>query len=147
MVESYTISYSNTNTDCFTDSDDITGIAASETMYNLTDLEEDTEYSITVTALLSDGGTAEDNITATTMATGRYICHVTSHTCPNIEYLTYSSICCSHFCECICSDLLQHHCPVGGSGLHPPQWRHNRLLSEVWGGGEWEYTDYECLRR
>ena len=70
MIESYSISYSNTNTDCFTDSDDMTGIAVSETMYPLTDLEEGTEYSITVTALLSDGGTAEDNLTATTMATG-----------------------------------------------------------------------------
>ena len=67
---SYTISYSNTNTDCFTDSDNITGIAASETMYTLTDLPEGTEYSITVTALLSDGETAEDNITATTMTAG-----------------------------------------------------------------------------
>ena len=69
-IKNYTISYSNTSTECFTDSDDITGIAASETMYTLTDLEEGTEYSITVTALLSDGGSAEDNITATTMAAG-----------------------------------------------------------------------------
>ena len=147
MVESYIISQSNTNTDCFNDSDDITGIVASETMYTLTDLQEGTEYSITVTATLSDGETAEDNLTATTMTAGWYIHHVTSHTCLNSEYLTSRSICCSYFCECICSDLLQHHCPVGGSGLHPPQWRHNRLLSAIWGGGEWEYTDYECLRR
>ena len=65
MVESYTISYSNTNTDCFTDSDDITGIAASETMYTLTDLEEGTEYFITVTVTLSDGETAVVSLTAT----------------------------------------------------------------------------------
>ena len=70
MVESYTISYSNTNTDCFNDSDDMTGIVASETMYTLTVLQEGTEYSITVTALLSDGGTAEDRLTATTMTAG-----------------------------------------------------------------------------
>ena len=70
MIESYSISYSNTNTDCFTDSDDITGIAVSETMYALTDLEEGTEYSITVTALLSDGETVEDSLTATTTADG-----------------------------------------------------------------------------
>ena len=70
MIESYSISYSNTNTDCFTDSDDMTGIAASETMYELTDLEEGTEYSISVTALLSDGSTAEDSLTATTTAAG-----------------------------------------------------------------------------
>ena len=65
----YTISYSNIDTDCFTMSyDDITGIT--QTMYELTDLEEGTEYSITVTALLSDGGTAEDSLTVTTMVTG-----------------------------------------------------------------------------
>ena len=66
----YSISYSNTDTDCFTDSDDVTDIAASETMYTLTDLQEGTEYSITVTALLSDGETAEDSLTTTTTAAG-----------------------------------------------------------------------------
>ena len=77
---SYTISYSNTNTDCFTGSyDDITGIAASETMYTLTGLEEGTEYSITVTAILSDGETTEDSITAITMTTGLYASQSSYH--------------------------------------------------------------------
>ena len=68
---SYTISYSNTNTQCFTVSyDDISGITASETMYTLTELQEATEYSITMTAILSDGETGEDSLTATTMAAG-----------------------------------------------------------------------------
>ena len=69
-VTEYTISYSNT--DCPTDIyDDITGISDSETMYTLTDLEEGTEYSITVTAVLSgDGETASDTVTATTIAVG-----------------------------------------------------------------------------
>ena len=63
-VTEYIISYSNT--DCPNDIyDDITGISDSETMYTLTDLEEGTEYSITVTAILSDdGGTASDTVTA-----------------------------------------------------------------------------------
>ena len=62
----YTISYSNT--DCPTDTyDDIT---TSQTMYTLTDLEEGTDYSITVTVSLSDGGTGVDNITASTMTAG-----------------------------------------------------------------------------
>ena len=70
MVDSYSISYSNTNTDCFTVSyDDITDIASSETRYILTDLQEGTEYSITVTALLSDGETVEHSLTATTRTT------------------------------------------------------------------------------
>ena len=67
----FTISYSNTNTDCFTDFSTISDIADSETMYTLTGLEEGTEYSITVTATLTGGGgTEQDNITATTMAAG-----------------------------------------------------------------------------
>ena len=65
----YTISYSNTNnTQCFTDSDDITGITATET--TLTGLEEGTQYSITVTVMLSNGKTGSDTTTATTMAAG-----------------------------------------------------------------------------
>ena len=69
-VTEYTISYSNI--DCPNDIyDDITGISDSETMYTLTDLEEGTEYSITVTAILSDdGGSASDTVTATTMSVG-----------------------------------------------------------------------------
>ncbi|CAI8023826.1 Receptor-type tyrosine-protein phosphatase delta [Geodia barretti] len=64
-ASAYTISYSNTNnTDCFTDSrsDTIT----SETTYQLTGLEEGTQYSITVTATLTGGRTEQDTVTATT---------------------------------------------------------------------------------
>ena len=67
---SYSISYTNTDTQCFTDSDVITDIGANETMYTVTGLQEGTEYSITVTVMLSDGETREDNLTASTMATG-----------------------------------------------------------------------------
>ena len=70
IATGFTISYSNTDTQCFTVSNDITGIAASETMYTVTDLQQGTEYSITVTAMLSDGGSGGDSLTATTMATG-----------------------------------------------------------------------------
>ena len=69
-VTQYTISFSNT--DCPNDMyNDITGISDSETMYTLTDLEEGTEYSITVTAVLSDdGGSGSETITATTISVG-----------------------------------------------------------------------------
>ena len=71
-VSTYSISYSNTNnTQCFNDSNDISDISASETMYNLTGLQEATEYSITVTAILSDGKTAVDSLTTTTLPDGQ----------------------------------------------------------------------------
>ena len=73
IVSSYNISYSATNTQCFTDSVVITDIAGSETMYTVTGLQEGTEYSITVTAMLSDGEIEENSLTASTMATGQYM--------------------------------------------------------------------------
>ena len=68
MATSYTISYSNTNTDCFTDSR--VGITASGMSHTLDDLEEGTEYSITVTASLTGGRTERDTITASTKTAG-----------------------------------------------------------------------------
>lgn len=62
---SYTISYANTNCPHF---GDITGIT--ETLYTLTGLQEGTNYSITITVILSDGLTAMETITATTLAVG-----------------------------------------------------------------------------
>ena len=39
-------------------------------MYELTGLQEGTQYSITVTVMLSNEGTGSDTTTATTMAAG-----------------------------------------------------------------------------
>ena len=68
----YTISYSNTDTECFTTSyDDIT---TSQTTYLLIDLEEGTNYTFTVTITLAlSGGRTGDysaNTTITTMTAG-----------------------------------------------------------------------------
>ena len=73
---SCSISYSATDTDCFTDSITmIPPIDGSETMYTLDDLEEGTEYSITVTATITGGGSQEDMAVGTTMATGECNSH------------------------------------------------------------------------
>ena len=73
-ADTYTISYSNTNTDCFNITGDGSGsdvgIMTMETMYTLTGLEEGTEYSITVTATLMGGEVEEDTIRATTISKG-----------------------------------------------------------------------------
>ena len=96
VIVNYNISYINTDTYCFTDSDDITGIT--EGSYELTGLEEGTEYSIIVNATLSNGGTTEDSIIATTVTAGEfYFIHSW------LIYLVYSSFCCSNFREFDCS--------------------------------------------
>ena len=69
----YSISYSNTDTQCFTDSDTVSGIAAGETSHTLTDLEEGTEYTITVTALLTGGEILEYSVTGTTRVVGEMV--------------------------------------------------------------------------
>ena len=69
VASSYTISYSNTK--CFpSDSNTMSGISGSQTMYTLDHLEEGTEYSITITATLTGGGSQEVSTTATTVAIG-----------------------------------------------------------------------------
>ena len=65
--QTYTVSYSNT--DCSNDTyNPITNITG--TIYTLTDLEEGTNYSITVTVTLGEQWHREYNLTATTMTTG-----------------------------------------------------------------------------
>ena len=75
----YTISYSNTDSNCFTDSS--TGIITDRMSYYLSGLEEDTEYIVTVIATLSDGEMWMGSVSATTMTAGVY--H-TSIYCPSI---------------------------------------------------------------
>ena len=67
----YTISYTSTNnTECFTDSG--SGISASGTSHPVDNLEEGTQYSITVTATLSKGGTLQGSATAATLTASEF---------------------------------------------------------------------------
>ena len=69
----YTISYTNTNnTQCFTDSMTIPDISASVTSSSVDNLEEGTQYSITVTATLSEGGTLEGSATDATLTASAF---------------------------------------------------------------------------
>ena len=65
---SYIISYSNADIDCFNMTYD--NITTRKTIYELTNLEEGTEYSITVTAILGDSGATEGTLTVGTVAAG-----------------------------------------------------------------------------
>ena len=69
-VTGYSLSYSNTDTSCFSDSDTVSGIAGSTTQHTLRNLQEFTEYTITVTAMLSGGGTGQVSGTVTTLPAG-----------------------------------------------------------------------------
>ena len=67
----YTISYSNTNnTDCITAGYPNITTGPSASKRELMGLEEGTEYSITVTATLSDGGMRTNSLITTTIAVG-----------------------------------------------------------------------------
>ena len=67
----YTISYTNTNnTQCFTDSR--SSISASGTSHTVDNLEEGTQYSITVTATLTGGGTLGGSATAPTLTASEF---------------------------------------------------------------------------
>ena len=71
IVPTYTVSYHNTNnTQCFNDSDIITGIA--EMQYTLRNLQEATEHCITISTMLSDG-VERESLMATTPAAGLHL--------------------------------------------------------------------------
>ena len=65
----YSISYSNTDTVCFTDSNTIPGLSGDETMHTMSSLQEGTDYSITVLATLN-GEQRDFHTRATTNSTG-----------------------------------------------------------------------------
>ena len=111
---SYSISYSAIDTDCIPGSITIPPIAGSETMHTLPGLEEGTEYSITVTATLTEGGSQQDVVEGTTLAAGESNSH--SPTYSRSLSLSPSSICPSLFCESLSGELHCHLCPVGTSG-------------------------------
>ena len=86
-VTTYTISYSNiNNTECYNDSNTITDISNSMTMLILDNLEE---YSIIVTATLSNSLLQQDSTSATTLSTGKLIHNYYASGCKNIYNLQY----------------------------------------------------------
>ena len=67
----YTIIYSNTNTQCFSDSGTLSITDASAEDYNIEGLEEGTEYTITVILERTDGLSDRDTVRPTTADDGK----------------------------------------------------------------------------
>ena len=67
----YTITYSNTNTQCYSDSGTLSITNASAEDYNIEGLEEGTKYTITVILVRTDGASDADTVTATTAVAGK----------------------------------------------------------------------------
>ena len=81
---SYNISYSNIDTDCFTMTyEDIT---SSEMTVELTGLEEGTEYSITITAILNDVVVGRDDLMGTTMTASEFPVSFFSHVHLHLQF-------------------------------------------------------------
>lgn len=71
---SLSISYSNANnTECFTHSEEMTGIPASQTSHILRNLKSGTQYSVRVTAVLTSSVTFSKSLTITTKLIGMLI--------------------------------------------------------------------------
>ena len=68
---SYSLSYSNSH--CFTDSHIITGLPSSVTETTLSDLHPGTQYSVSLTAALSNGENLQQSLVFTTPETGEYV--------------------------------------------------------------------------
>ena len=111
----------------------------SMTMYDIPQLEEDSTYSITVTATNTLGSEMSVAISANTLTAGKYWDTGSS----DIECfsVSFSSHCCSRISDNTVCDLLHHHCPVGDGAMYPSEWTHHWLLSEIWSDGECEHTD------
>ena len=62
----YTITYSNTNTQCFNNSGTLPITDASAESYNIVGLQEGTEYTITVILERTDGLSDRDTVRPTT---------------------------------------------------------------------------------
>ena len=78
-------------------------ITDGSTSYMITGLEEDSSYSITVTATNAAGSSAvSGTVTAVTGEAGYYFLPLsTVYLMLYLLILSSSSVCCSHFCECI----------------------------------------------
>ena len=87
------------------------------TVYVIRDLEEDSRYFIVVKAIHATGSAISFEITGTTREAGEELSNRMIDMLSN-TVLLYSSIWTSYSSLYMVCDQLQHHYPVGASGLH-----------------------------
>ena len=130
VVTEYLIQWQrDTSVGCSDEDQDSTTITDGSTIYTISGLEEDSRYTITVTASNTAGSSEVSNsVIALTEEAGERLSLLVV-----LVYgpLSHSSICPSFFCDCDWCDLLHHQCPVGECAMYPSEWRHHRLLSPV----------------
>ena len=95
VVHSYNISYSTADNTCFTDSGKMNVVV--ETLnYTFQELQEHTQYMVTVAALYQDHVIGTDNTLITTKPVGTWFENVLIF---YFGFLLFSSICPSLFCD------------------------------------------------
>ena len=129
-VHSQTAPYISFMGECSDEDEGSVTISGSSTSYTITSLEENSSYFVILRTVDTVGNVQSNATTATTLDA----CKIQQDYYINIILLfdnlfVSSSICCSDSCQCIGGLFLQYHCPLGGSGLYPYQWRINTLLS------------------
>ena len=131
-VESYVVTWErDTSGECHVENRGNKNIMDGYFSYTIEQLEEDSNYTIILAALNAAGSAVSDPVTGLTREAGEGLTEIIAM--DEILCFRSSSSGCSYFCPNIQCDLLQHHCPVGGSGLHPPEWEYNRLFISLLG--------------
>ena len=119
----------DTSVGCSDEDQDNTTITDGSTSYTISGLEEDSRYTITVTASNEACSSEVSNtVTAVTEEAGERLSLLLV-----LVYrpLSHSSICPSLFGDCDWRDLLHHQYPVGECAMYPSEWRHHRILSPI----------------
>ena len=126
----------------YEDEGSATLVGGSMTSYTVTGVQEDSNYTITVTASNSIGDEVSESITGETMTAGEALKTLTTLVIVVAAY--HSSICPSLFCDFDWYNLNHHHCSVGASAMYPSEWSHHWLLSEICSDGEQYGHDTGC---
>ena len=104
-------------------------LSGDSTTHNITGLEEDSSYIITLRAS-NAAGSVDVNVAVMTLEAGITVVVFYVNGFKKHMLCVCSSIWFSWACECIWSHIFVRHCSVGGGGLYPKQRKRNRLLSE-----------------